>query len=52
MDFEVVDLRVNASVGLTGQSLARVGVAFQGFIALHTQALVGPEGVDASLAAR
>lgn len=40
------------SVGLTGQSLARVGAALQGLVAIHTQALEGAVGVDASLAAR
>lgn len=39
------------SIRLTGQSLAHIGVAFQGFVAIHTQALVGAIGVDASLAA-
>lgn len=48
----MLDLRVNGSVRLTGQSLARIGVAFQSFIAIHAQALVGAIGVDASLAAR
>lgn len=43
---------MNVSVRLTGQSLARIGAALQGFIAIHTQALEGAVGVDASLAAR
>lgn len=47
-----MDPRVNMSIRLTGQSLARIGVALQGFIAIHTQALVGAVSVDASLAAR
>lgn len=38
-------------IRLTGQSLAHIGVAFQGFVAIHTQALVGAIGVDTSLAA-
>lgn len=43
---------VKVSAGLTGQSLARVGAALQGFVAVHAQALEGAVGVDASLAAR
>lgn len=37
---------------LTGQSFACIRVALQGFIAVHTQALVGAISVDASLATR
>lgn len=52
MNFEIVEPGVELSVGLTGQSLARIGAALQGFVAIHTQALEGAVGVDASLAAR
>lgn len=52
MSFEIADPRVKLSVGLTGQSLAGVGAALQGFVAIHTQALEGAVGVDAALAAR
>lgn len=39
-------------IELTGQSFAGVGVALQGFVAVHAQALVGAVRVDASLTTR
>lgn len=36
VSFEILDLGVTVSIRLTGQSLAHIGAAFQGFVAIHT----------------